>query len=283
MGDKYRFELIGFPIKHSNSPWIHESFFNRSKLQGTYIKNEIPLEDDFAEKIMQMKARDIDGFNITVPYKQTIIPYLDEVDAVAAKIGAVNTVLNRNGIWKGYNTDGSGYLRSLESKFSTFGEDKSIRILILGAGGAARGIFCAFTEEGFTHIDIANRTMARAEEIAKLATDKTTTKILTLEEAEQSINQYDLIIQTTSVGMKPATDQSIISLEHLNTSCIVSDIVYQPLKTNLLTQAEAAGAQIHYGHTMLLYQAQLAFEIWTGELVSTENMDKELQLILEGR
>ncbi|AXI09523.1 shikimate dehydrogenase [Oceanobacillus zhaokaii] len=279
----FQFELIGFPIKHSISPWIHEQFFKRSKLQGTYIKNEIDLEADFAERIMNMKAKEIDGFNITVPYKQKIIPFLDELDVIAQKMGAVNTVVNRNGIWKGYNTDGRGYLRSLESKFSNFGHDKSIRILILGAGGAARGIFCAFTEERFMHIDIANRTMASAEDIAMLATDDTTTKILSLEEAEQSINQYDLIIQTTSVGMKPRTDQSIISLEGLNKPVIVSDIVYQPLKTNFLMQAEAACAQIHFGHTMLLYQAQLAFEIWTGQRVSTENMDEELQLILEGR
>ncbi|RDW19260.1 shikimate dehydrogenase [Oceanobacillus arenosus] len=279
----YQFELIGFPIKHSISPWIHEQFFTRSKLQGTYIKNEIELNDSFSGKIIEMKAKQIDGFNITVPYKQRIISYLDEVDIIAEKMGAVNTVVNQNGTWKGYNTDGKGYLRSLESKFSAFGHDKSIHILILGAGGAARGIYCALTEEGYMHIDIANRTMTSAEDIAKLANDKTSTQILSLEEAEQLINHYDLIIQTTSVGMKPNIDQSIISLASLNKPIIVSDIVYQPLKTNFLQQAENAGAQIHYGHSMLLYQAQLAFEIWTGQRVSTENLDHELQLILEGR
>lgn len=279
----YQFALIGYPIKHSLSPWIHETFLNKAKLEGLYSIYEISPDDFFPTKLKRLMDDQVDGFNVTVPYKEKIIPLLDDIDEDAAKIGAVNTVANRNGKWIGYNTDGVGYLRSLESKFPDFHSDKSKRILLIGSGGATRGIYYALVQAGFMRIDITNRTKEKAAEIAKLKNNSTTTAIFSLEQAEEMLQEYDVIIQTTSVGMKPSQEQTIFRMHQLKSPSIVSDIIYQPLETQLLKQARGAGARLHFGHTMLLYQAQYAFEIWTGRKVPIGDMDERLQQHLEGR
>src|SRR5699024_7476388 len=150
------------------SPWIHEQFLQKANLAGSYSIMEIDPEQNFAEQINHLKKRNMDGFNVTVPYKQQIIPYLDEVDEEANKMGAVNTVVNRDGKWIGYNTDGMGYLRSLEGRFPGLLQGKNKRILLIGAGGAARGIYYALVTAGFDQVDIANRTPESATKIADL-------------------------------------------------------------------------------------------------------------------
>lgn len=274
--------LIGYPIQHSLSPWIHEQFLNKLNLEGQYLIYEIQTDKNFTEEIEKLKEEQLRGFNITVPYKEKIIPYLDDLDDSVKKIGAVNTVLNDNGRWIGYNTDGLGYVKALMTKFPKLAQDKKKRVLILGAGGAARGIYYAFLKEKFSTVDIANRTVERANSILEMNDEETLSNALTLNEAENNLNTYDIIVQTTSVGMKPNDNQSIISLQNADEKAIVSDIVYQPIKTKLLKEAENKGCSIHFGHTMLLYQAQLAFTIWTGKDVSVGTMDDELQNILEG-
>jgi shikimate dehydrogenase len=279
----YRFSLIGYPINHSLSPWIHTQFLERAGLQGEYTIHEIAPVTPLENEMEKLKAKELHGFNVTVPYKQKILPLLDRIDPLAANMGAVNTVVNKNGIWTGYNTDGAGYLRSLENKFPRLFRKKSGKILIIGAGGAARGIYAALSGEGFSLIDIANRTEKSAREIVEKGNGQAETNILTLEEAERYAGNYDLIIQTTSVGMKPADEVSIISPEHVKDSAIVSDIIYQPINTKFLQQAKMAGASIHYGHTMLLYQAQYAFELWTGHRVPAEGLEEALMEELKGR
>ncbi|MFD1850211.1 shikimate dehydrogenase [Oceanobacillus bengalensis] len=276
------FKVIGYPVKHSLSPWIHEQFLRKANLEGTYTINEIEPAS-FEEEIYQMKENPIDGFNVTVPYKQKIIPFLDGIDAYAEKIGAVNTVVNKAGKWIGYNTDGIGYLRSLEAKYPSVLENRSGRILIIGAGGAARGIYYALDEAGFRAIDLTNRTAAKANELIRFKNKETKSTIILLKDVKKYLEEYDLVIQTTSVGMKPNINDMIVSIPSLKPQMILSDIVYQPIRTSFLRQGEAKGANIHFGHTMLLYQAQLAFEIWTGVKVPIGNMDQDLQQILEGR
>lgn len=273
----YRLGLIGYPIKHSLSPWIHKQFFERTNLEGSYSIMEISTEKDFLEEMKQLKEKELNGFNVTVPYKVKIIEHLDVLDEQAEKIGAVNTVLCKNGKWIGYNTDGIGYLRSLLSKYPELANEEEKSVLILGAGGAAKGIYHALIHHGFNYVTIANRSLEKAEQLLG-----TSEHVMTLEEAEKQINIFDIIIQTTSVGMKPNQDKSIISLNHLKENAVVSDIIYQPLMTSFLKQAKSLHRSIHFGHTMLLYQAQYAFEIWTGKQPDMENMDKALQNILEG-
>jgi len=279
----YQFRLIGYPIKHSLSPWIHGQFLQKANLQGTYDIYEISLDDCFTKQLSKLKNENVDGFNVTVPYKETIIPHLDGLDSEAKRIGAVNTVVNENGRWVGYNTDGKGYVRSLENTFPSLRNEKTNkRILLLGAGGAARGIYDALVHDGYVTIDIANRTKEAAEQIARLKTPAIKTTVKSLREAEDEVGTYDVIIQTTSVGMRPHINDLVISLNNLKRNTIVSDIVYQPIETKFLQEAKKHGGQIHHGHTMLLFQAQYAFELWTGEKVSTKGMNIALKNILEG-
>ncbi len=276
----YLFGLIGYPIKHSLSPWIHTQFMEKTNITGSYEIFEIDLNTDFKQAIAELREKNINGFNITVPYKEKIISELDSLDDQAKRIGAVNTVLNYEGQLIGYNTDGLGYVKSLEMAYPKI-KTTDIKILLLGAGGAARGIYNGLKGSGYLNIDIANRTIEKAEEIKKTFT-KGETKVMSLQAAEQVLDQYDLIVQTTSVGMKPNVAEEIVNLTKLKPNVIVSDIVYQPIMTQFLKSAQEKGAQIHTGHTMLLYQAQLAFNIWTETQVDVGNMDKKLEKILEG-
>lgn len=277
----YQLGLIGYPIQHSLSPWIHERFLTNTNLSGAYRIMEIHPHEDFSEQVKRIRQSKINGFNVTVPYKQKIIPYLDQIDENARLMGAVNTVVNKNGVWTGYNTDGIGYVRSLRSRFSSLNE-KAMKVLLIGAGGAARGIYYALIQADFLHIDITNRTLTSAKEIKALKDSNVYTSIFSLDEIEERLHIYDMIIQTTSIGMKPNENQSIIHLDHIKKGSIVSDIIYQPLQTEFLKQGEKMGAKLHYGHTMLLYQAQAAFELWTNMNPAMEDMDKELIKKLRG-
>jgi shikimate dehydrogenase len=265
--------LIGHPVEHSLSPWIHTQFMEQSGVEGEY--KLYPIEPDvFDEKITALLQSGIDGFNITVPYKQRIIPFLDELDPDASKIGAVNTAVRKNGKWIGYNTDGSGYVRALEQVIPS---QESLHVLMLGAGGAARGIYRALVANGFRYVDIANRTVSKAEQLLQIQEPETITEILSYEEAQQKLDSYDIIIHTSSVGMSPCDCEQIIPLANLKSNAVVSDIVYKPIETMLLRSAKQQGAAIHHGHSMLLYQAQYAFEIWSGEQVVIGELLNQLE------
>lgn len=278
---EYRFGLIGYPVTHSLSPWIHSEFLQKAGVNGSYTLYEIKPDDTFDNKMEELKRENLNGFNITSPYKKTIIPYLDDLDKRAEAIGAVNTVVNENDKWVGYNTDGDGYLRSLTSVFPSVLTAVNKKIVILGAGGAARAILYTLFEQGFKNIDIANRSILSAVEL-KNAYNMKNTRTLSLLDAERTLGEYDIIIQTTSVGMGISEDEKIVEVNNLPNSSIVSDIIYKPVKTSFLQQAEKSGAQIHYGHSMLLYQAQYAFELWTGIRVPLEKMELDLLKKLEG-
>lgn len=275
----YEFALIGYPIKHSLSPWIHERFLKETELDGSYSIIEIDPTQSFEKAVEGLKQSSLNGFNVTVPYKEKIIPYLDEIDEQAKHIGAVNTVLCRDGKWIGYNTDGMGYMRALLNKYPEIANNKEQAVLLLGAGGAAKGILYALLHHGYEDITIANRSLERAKELARA---NNTIEVVSLEKAEAGLASFQLIIQTTSVGMKPYETEQIISMEKIDREAIVSDIVYQPLLTSLLKEAKTHGANIHFGHAMLLYQAQYAFEIWTEKRPNMASLEKQLKLELEG-
>ncbi|CQR46915.1 Shikimate dehydrogenase [Paraliobacillus sp. PM-2] len=270
--------LIGYPIKHSLSPWIHKQFLQQINQKGQYKLYETS-DIELPETIEKIKQDDLRGYNVTVPYKQAIIPYLDELDIYAEKIGAVNTVVCDNGKWIGYNTDGLGYIQAVKADYPELFTGKK-NVLVIGAGGAARGIFYALCQESFERVDIANRTIEKAMTLKSLnQTKQVKTNCVTFEEAEKNIDNYHLIIQTTSVGMNE--DVAILSLDNLLHETVVSDIVYQPLLTTFLREARDQGAKIHQGHTMLLNQAKLAFQKWTGKKVSVNplryNLEQQLK------
>lgn len=269
-----RLGLIGHPIGHSLSPWIHQQFLTETSIKGTYQLFEV-AEKFVSEQIEQLKIMKLDGFNVTVPYKQTIIPFLDELDFHAKQIGAVNTVVRKDGKWIGYNTDGVGYVTALKSSYpDLFNGHK--HVLVLGAGGASRGIFHALCQEKFETVDLANRTIAKATNLLTLnQTEQIKSCAYSFAQAEENLMHYDLIIQTTTVGMKPNVDEQVISMQRVKKDAIVSDIVYQPFMTRLLHDAKEHGATIHHGHEMLFYQAKLSFELWSGQVVEEKKILKD--------
>lgn len=260
--------LIGYPIMHSRSPWIHEHFFDQIEIEGRYQLLQIE-PDQFDAEINKLRAMSLVGFNVTIPFKERIIPYLDHISPDAEEIGAVNTVVCKNQKWYGHNTDGVGLTGALKIQFPDLFEQKK-SVLILGAGGASRGIYHAMLKEDFANVSIANRTLTRAETLLALNETDITGHALSYQEAEEQLGQFDLIIQTTSVGMKPNSADQVIDLSRLKQGAVVSDIVYQPFLTALLKAAEEQGGRIHHGHEMLLYQGKLAFELWSNQQVTVE-------------
>ncbi|MCP3030385.1 shikimate dehydrogenase [Halobacillus sp. A1] len=272
--------LIGYPIGHSLSPWIHNQLLESQNLEGSYQLYEIE-PDKFEENIKSLKKENLDGFNVTVPYKEQIIPFLDEMDQAAEFLGAVNTVKVEDGKWVGYNTDGIGYFSSVTSRFENTLKDTS-KVLILGSGGAARGIYHAFLQKGVRQVDIANRTVQKAEQIIKELNGEEFSEPLTIQEAGDRISEYEVVIQTTSVGMSPNENQSIIDFDDIKENALFSDIVYRPMNTKFLKRADELGAFLHYGHEMLLHQAIYAFKIWTGREPEASELIEKFENVLKG-
>ncbi|MDM5313269.1 shikimate dehydrogenase [Peribacillus frigoritolerans] len=261
--------VMGDPIAHSMSPDIHNDAFEKENIEAVYHHFHVTKEG-LNDAVKGMKALGIEGFNITIPHKTSIIPLLDEVDELALAIGAVNTVVNKNGRFIGYNTDGKGFFKSLCDEIS--GDIKAKKTLVIGAGGAARAIYFTLVKEGVKQVDIANRTKERAAQLVSDCPYDKVSKALSIIEAEESLSQYDLIIQTTSSGMSPELDHSPLKVDQLKTGAIVSDIIYNPLQTKLLREAGEKGAETQNGLGMFINQAALAFEIWTGVMPDTARM-----------
>lgn len=257
-----RFFLIGYPLGHSMSPFLHGLFLDQIGQRGTYELKELAPET-FEDQIRMLKRSDYLGFNITIPYKVDIIPFLDAIDPQAKAIGAVNTVVIKDGHWTGYNTDGEGYVQSLKYHYPYLFNPSS-RLLVLGAGGASRGIVHALNNEQCAAITISNRTVEKAEAILQSLPPKKVYQAISFTEAEATLDQYDAIINTTSLGMEPNVKAQAIHLNGIKQGTVVSDIVYKPFMTALLNEAQTKGACIHHGHEMLVYQAALAFKLWTG-------------------
>ncbi|BCB04903.1 shikimate dehydrogenase [Bacillus sp. KH172YL63] len=253
--------VIGDPIAHSMSPLMHTSAFRESGVDATYVKFHVKKED-LPQAIEGIKALGIRGVNVTVPHKEQVMELLDEIDPLAEAIGAVNTIVNENGKLTGYNTDGLGYVEGLRNMSKEPLEGKSM--LIIGAGGAAKAIYYTLASLGVRVIDVTNRTKERAEKMIGACPFQLDSTSLTLEEAEKRLQDYDVIIQTTSIGMFPHIDESPLVMHEVKQGSIVSDIIYNPLETSLLKQAREKGAQTQNGLDMFVYQGALSFEKWTG-------------------
>ena len=260
-----RLGIIGHPIGHSISPVFQQAALDHLGIDGTYQPWDVA--PDAVEAFVQgLRERDVLGINVTVPHKEAVVPFLDEVDEWAATAGAVNTIVNRQGRLTGHNTDGVGFLRSLQDGggFDPAGK----RVLILGAGGAARGVVLALARARAGLLVIANRTAERADRLAALAEENgvSASAILLLEVA-RAAKSADLIVNCTSVGMSHGPDEagSLLTANQIPSTCLVNDLVYNPLQTNLLREASNAGAAILGGIQMLVYQGAASFEMWTGQ------------------
>ncbi|WP_071460201.1 shikimate dehydrogenase [Bacillus massilinigeriensis] len=265
---KKLYGVIGDPIAHSMSPAMHNDLFRFYQCDAEYFPFRVN-RSSLKEAVLGLKAIGAGGFNVTIPHKTSVIELMDEMDPLALSIGAVNTVTIEDGRLIGHNTDGPGFVRGLEEKLGSI-EDR--KVLIVGAGGAAKGIFYSIAASGVSKIDIANRTLSKAEALLANCPFDVHSSILDLDTAERKAGDYSLIIQTTSIGMNPLTEEAPLSLHNLRKGSFISDIIYNPLKTRFLQQAEANGAGIQNGLDMFVWQGALAFEKWTGIFPDLERM-----------
>lgn len=265
------FAVIGDPIDHSLSPNIHSAAFRELNLDCSYIAYRIP-KGELEEGIEGLKKIKINGFNVTIPHKVEMMKYLEKIDESCSVIGAVNTVVNNNGVFKGYNTDMDGFLDPFKKKNLNI---KDTKVLLLGAGGAARAIVAGCAKEKAKSITIANRTLENANNLSefakKIGLDASAIKI---EDIKDSAKNYDIIVNATSVGLK--NEPSPISLEGVNEKTIIYDIVYMPMNTDFIKKAKEKNAIVIFGYEMLLGQATRAFEIWHGMEAPYNAMKKAL-------
>ncbi|MEY9975425.1 shikimate dehydrogenase [Lysinibacillus sp. RC79] len=271
------FAVIGDPIEHSKSPTMHNAWFEELSIDATYIPVRVTSEN-LESAVAGLKTLSASGWNITIPHKTAIIPYLDELDELAEKMGAVNTVVRtKEGKLKGYNTDGVGFVRSLEEAVGKSHKDKPV--LLIGAGGAARGIAFAMQQHGYTNLTIANRTVANAQAIVD---EIGIGNAISLAEAEESLADFGILVQMTSAGLATGNFSMPFSLERLAKGAIVADIVYNPLMTPFLKAAEEKGATVVTGLGMFVHQGAIAFEHWLGEYPNTNSMIAQLKAQLGG-
>jgi len=271
---KQLYGVIGNPIGHSLSPVMHNDAFEHLNMDAHYHAFLVE-EAALGEAVKGLKALGISGFNVTTPHKVAIMEYLDEVAPLAEQIGAVNTVVHRDGKLIGYNTDGIGFVRALQSISKEPLQEK--RILLLGAGGASRAIYFSLADVGVKAIDIANRTRDKAENLVAGCLANVNSHALSLEHAAKAQGEYDIIIQTTTIGMHPHVEYTPLEIRSLKQGTIVSDIIYNPFETKILGDAKEQGAIIQNGIDMFVYQGALAFEMWTG---CVPNIDRMKQLVM---
>ena len=271
------FAVMGDPIEHSKSPAMHNAWFEEMSIDATYIPVHVSSEN-LESAVAGLKTLGASGWNVTIPHKTAIIPYLDELDELAEKMGAVNTVVRtKEGTLKGYNTDGVGFVRSLEEAVGKSHKDKPV--LLIGAGGAARGIAFAMQQQGYENLTIANRTVANAQAIVD---EMGTGQAISLTEAEVTLADFGILVQMTSAGLATGNFSMPFSLEHLTKGAIVADIVYNPLMTPFLQAAEEKGATVVTGLGMFVHQGAIAFEYWLGESPNTNSMIAQLKAQLGG-
>ena len=265
------YAVIGDPIDHTLSPNIHNAAFRKLEMDCTYIAYKI-AKGELAEGVESLKKIKISGFNVTIPHKVEITRYLDKLDENCSIIGAANTVSYENGELKGYNTDMEGFLDPIKKRNIKI---ENSHVLLLGAGGAARAIVAAFGKEKCDQITIANRTLEKAHELS-VFTKKVGINVQTisLDEINESENNFDFIVNATSIGLKNETTP--ISKKILNSDVVVYDIVYRPMNTDLIKISKESGATIIYGYEMLLGQAIRSFEIWHKVKAPYDAMKKAL-------
>jgi shikimate dehydrogenase len=252
--------LIGDPVEHSLSPVMHNAAFAADGLDFIYVPFRVEKER-LGEAILGMRGLNIRGLNVTIPHKVAVIPFLDGLDELAGKIGAVNTIVNNNGCLTGHNTDAGGFLKALvESDIEPAGK----KVAVLGAGGAARAIAFSMAGAGASLI-ILNRKLefGWAVSLADQLEQAFNIKVAALEHTEANLetalHSADILVNATSVGMSPGTDETPIPHRLLKPELVVFDVVYNPRKTRLLTEAGVVGAKTIGGLEMLVWQGVLAF------------------------
>ncbi|MBV5190573.1 shikimate dehydrogenase [Staphylococcus chromogenes] len=256
-----KFAVIGHPINHSLSPLMHHANFSALQLDYGYEALNIP-ETHFNHIRDIIDDRQLDGFNVTIPHKERIIPYLDDISKEAREMGAVNTVKITNGKWIGYNTDGLGFVKGLKNYYGALTEAK---ILVLGAGGASKGITYQLKQYTKYPIYVANRTMSRFD------TWSFDVEAMPLTSVRSKAHHFDIIINTTPIGMHHS-QEALLTFDTLKNNALICDIIYTPLETLFLENARRNGYDTYNGLDMFVYQGAESFKIWTNLDANIEAM-----------
>jgi len=264
--------VIGNPVRHSLSPMIHNGAFRRLGWNAVYLAFEVKNVEEALRGIRGLGVR---GVSVTIPFKTEVLPFLDKIEGLAKKVGAVNTIINRRGRLIGYNTDCEGALEALEEKMDLRGK----RVVLLGAGGAARAIGLGLKERGVPLI-VVNRSKERGWALSKELRCNYL-PISSLARMKEGELEADILINATSLGMVPRDGETPIPKKFLKKGMVVMDIVYEPLQTRLLREAKEKGCVTVDGLEMLIRQGMAQFEIWTGRRLKIGEIRKDLRRALE--
>jgi len=259
-----RLGLIGYPLGHSLSPKIHTAALQACGLQGDYSLFPVHPEDiqGLKDLLARVRTGEISGLNVTIPHKQNVIELMDELSPTAKAIGAVNTIYLRENKLIGDNTDAQGFLSDLK-RFLTLECDSLLsqkNVLILGAGGSARAVVYALVNDGWD-VTVAAR---RIEQAGQLVNSFPSRKVKAITFTDLQFSTFDLLVNATPIGMTPNIDQSPWPVDLSLPNAVIYDLVYNPRETKLVKDARAQGLNATTGLGMLIEQAALAFEIWTG-------------------
>ena len=268
--------VFGHPISHSLSPVMHNAAIKALNIDYIYVPFHV-MPNDLEKAVDGIRSLDISGVNVTIPHKEQVIKYLDEVSEYALQIGSVNTIINENGRLKGDTTDGPGFLKSVEA---VWGKIDGSKVMILGAGGSAKAISYALARIN-CKVVIANRTEERAKELSEslnAACGNDLSKAIGLhrEELAEELHETNLLVNTTSVGMHPDVDGIPLPPDLLHPGLKVYDLVYNPLKTRFVSEARSRKIEAVTGLGMLIYQGALSFEMWTGKKAPIIVMEEAL-------
>lgn len=271
------FGIFGNPVEHTFSPFMHNAAFEKLKMDCVYLPFEVRPEV-LKDAVYAVRALGFGGINVTVPFKETVTKYLDELSQQAKLIGAVNTIINDNGKLTGHNTDGKGFVMSLRRDLGF--EPKGRSAFVLGAGGAARSVAVELAIEGARDIYIVDQLKERSQKVASnLGRNFTKLRVKVVpynaKEMERTIADADILINATPSGMK-RTDPLPINPKSFHSKLAVYDLVYNPAVTKLLAAAKARRLKAANGLGMLLYQGAIAFTLWTKKPAPVDVMRKAL-------
>lgn len=261
--------VIGDPVSHSLGPVMHNRAFDITGYPGVYTAFRVT---DVMTAVSGIRALHIAGVSVTIPHKVSIIEHLDTVDEIAGKIGAVNTIVNRNGRLAGFNSDCVGAVHALMEHTAI----RDRKVMVIGAGGAARAVAFGMASQG-GNVVISNRSRERGEALSK----SIDARFCPLDQIASE--SADILINTTPAGMHPNVDDMPISMEAIHPGMIVMDIVYHPIRTKLLQSAASMGCRTVDGVSMFVYQGAMQFEWWTGCAAPVEQMKQAVYAALENK
>jgi shikimate dehydrogenase len=282
--------LVGYPVSHSLSPLMQQAAFDTLHIEANYVVWETP-HDQLAGKIASLRSSGMLGANITIPYKEDVMQMVDECDPFAARIGAINTIVNRDGRLYGYNTDAPGFITALIECGADPFDCAGRKVVILGTGGAARAAAVGLLEKGIGEVLLLGRTEAHLQNILRhlrsfsVQIHRTTHikgALFSYPDVKEFLSNADLVVNATPKGLNMDDSQLLIDVNELPRTALVMDMIFNPPFTPLLRAARAHGCQVLNGLSMLLYQGALAFELWTGRPAPIEVMQKALGLVKEG-